>query len=833
MKKEAESGILAYVADKEQTANRYVLRCFTISMLIYTVAYILNLLNIFIVDQKIFGTGYWASLAVYLIAMVIIRKIPLSNTKTKYLLLFEVMVVYTIMEMFLTYHLVVLSVLPFLYAILYSSKQVMRYVYGLTVVSQLFVVYGGYFFGLCDANMALLTTSSLQSYNIDGVFALTTINPNPIVTVGLYYFAPRCLIYIAFMVVCNSIYNIVSGSLEKAQLTSELEQAKLAAEKANRAKSDFLTKMSHEIRTPINGVIGINEMILRESKEAETKKYAMDIKNSANALLSIINQILDSSKIESGKMEIIEDRYYVGKVLNDIHNIISVKANDKGLKLVFDIDASIPSELFGDDVRIRQVLMNLLTNAVKYTQEGTVTLSVKSNVVGEKVTLYCSVKDTGIGIKEEDIAKLSDEYQRIEEERNRYIEGTGLGIMITVQLLKLMNSELKVKSEYGVGSEFSFALEQKIINEEPLGVFNETDEQAVAEYKHSVEYIAPDAKVLVVDDNALNLKVFKSLLKQTQVQVFEAPSGNQCIKMVEEQDFDIIFMDHMMPELDGMETLSILRERKLCAGVPVIMLTANAIMGAREEYLRAGFDDYLTKPIVADKLEKMLLNFLPEEHIKRETPKKEPVEQKEDVGVTLPQLEEFDFAYAKRILRSDELLYATLKNFFGSLDTVRDKLSRYYETIEQKESMANYRTEIHALKSTSATVGALLLSKLARISEVAAINEDTERIRLLHPIVLEEISKHKERISTVLPKEEKVIITDFKEIRGCLEEMEAGLEKEDYDIADALCEKIQKYQFTEEVTVFVEKLANHILQLETEEALETVHTISKMIGDER
>ena len=832
MKKETTSSISAYVTDKEQTANKYVLRCFSISMLIYTIAYILNLLNIFIVDQKIFSIGYWSSLAVYLIATILVRKTPLSNAKTKYLLLFEVMVVYTIMEMFLTYHLVVLSVLPFLYAILYSSKQVMRYVYGLTVVSQLFVVYGGYFFGLCDANMALLTTSSLQSYNVDGVFALTTINPNPIVTVGLYYFAPRCLIYIAFMVVCNSIYNIVSGSLEKAQLTSELEQAKLAAEKANRAKSDFLTKMSHEIRTPINGVIGINEMILRESKEAETKKYAMDIKNSANALLSIINQILDSSKIESGKMEIIEDRYYVGKVLNDLYNIISVKANDKGLKLVFDIDASIPSELFGDDVRIRQILMNLLTNAVKYTPEGTVTLAVKGSVKEENVILYCSVKDTGIGIKEEDIEKLSDEYQRIEEERNRYIEGTGLGVMITVQLLKLMNSELKVKSEYGVGSEFSFALEQKIINDEPLGIFNETEELSVKEYTHSVEYIAPDAKVLVVDDNALNLKVFRSLLKQTQVQVSEALSGKQCIKMVEEQSFDIIFMDHMMPELDGMETMNILRERKLCTGVPVIMLTANAIMGAREEYIRAGFDDYLTKPIVADKLEKMLLNFLPEAYIKHTEPKEEHIEQKEDSVVNLPQLEEFDFEYAKRILRSDELLYTTLKNFYGSLDHVSGKLSHLFETIHQKESMANYRTEIHALKSTSATVGALLLSKLARIAEVAAINEDAERVSVLHPIVLDEISKHKERIASVFPKEEKVIVADFGEVRDCLEELKTALEKEDYDTADAACEKIQKYQFSDEIAKVVEQLANQILQLETEEALDTVCMISKMIGDE-
>ena len=324
---------------------------------------------------------------------------------------------------------------------------------------------------------------------------------------------------------------------------------------------------------------------------------------------------------------------------------------------------------------------------------------------------------------------MADEYQRIEEERNRYVEGTGLGMMITVQLLRLMNSELQVQSEYGVGSEFSFVLEQKVVNPEPLGVFKESEEKSVAEYKYVVENIAPDAKILVVDDNALNLKVFRSLLKQTQVQVFEALSGAQCIKIVEEQKFDVIFMDHMMPEMDGVETLNVLRERKLCTGVPVIMLTANAITGAREEYLKEGFDDYLTKPIVADKLEKMLWDFIPKDKIQRKSLEK--AETEEETEIHLPEIEEFDFAYAKGILRKEELVYATLKNFYASLDTVSNKLSLFYGDIGQKESMANYRIEIHALKSTAATVGALLLSKLARMAEVATIQEDVERIRIL------------------------------------------------------------------------------------------------------
>lgn len=831
--REGAEGISAYVTDKEHTANKYVLRCFSVSILIYTIAYILNLLGIFIVDQKVMGTGFWASLMVYLIAMIITRFISLSNEKSKYFVLLAVIIVYTIMGMYITYHVVLVSVLPFLYAILYSSKRVMRYVYGLTVVSTVFVVYGGYYFGLCDANMALLTVNSLQGHIIDGKFALSEINANPIMTLGLYYLGPRCLIYIAFMVVCNNIFEIVNGSLEKAQLTSELEKAKIAAEKANRAKTDFLTKMSHEIRTPINAVLGIDEMILRESKESETKKYALDIKSSAKSLLSIINEILDSSKIESGKMEIIPDNYNIGSVLNDLYNMIRIKAQDKGLKLIFDIDPAMPTEYFGDDVRIRQVLTNLLTNAVKYTPEGTVTMTVTSRIEGANAILCCSVKDTGIGIKEEDISKLFSEYQRIEEERNRYIEGTGLGMTITVQLLKLMGSNLKVQSEYGKGSEFSFELKQKIVNAEPFGEFEEKIHEAEADYDYQVSYTAPEAKILVVDDNGLNHKVFKSLLKQTQVQIYDAMSGKAGIEMLEKQAFDIVFLDHMMPELDGIETLHIMHERKLCDNIPVIMLTANAIIGAKEGYLKEGFDDYLTKPIVPTKLEKIIKDYLPQELVKESVLKEEAVSA-EPAEELLPQLEEFDFGYARSILRSEELLRTTLKDFYHSLDGVCQKLSVLLERLEQDETIQNYRIEVHALKSTSATVGAMLLSKVARLLEVAAIEKNPERIRTLHPILMEEVKKHKERIATILPpEEEKLPIEDIGEITAYLEKLKTGLENEDYDTADSVCEELQRYQYEEEVQVLVDELAQRILNLETEEALERINIIRNAVEDKK
>jgi len=502
-----------YIEDKEFIANTYVLKCFTATMALYSFIYILNILGIFIVDQSLMTKSYFSSLFIYLFVTVVTKKMPLSNEKMKYFILLNIIAVYTIMGVYITYHAILVSVLPFLYATLYSSKKVMYYVYFFTVVSAIIVVYGGYYFGLCDANMALLTTGTLEHHMQSNTF-FAEINSNPNISLMLFFVVPRCLIYISFQVICSSIYKIVSGSIEKAKLTAELEKAKEDAENANQAKTQFLARMSHEIRTPINAVLGMDEMILRESKEEDTRKYAHDIKSSANALLSIINEILDSSKIESGKMEIVADNYDFGSFINDLYNMIVIKAKDKGLQLVFDVDPNLPSRFFGDDIRIREVLVNLLTNAVKYTTEGTVTMSVTGRTEGKNAILHFSVKDTGIGIKKEDIGKLFVQFERIEESRNRHIEGTGLGMNIALQLLALMGSELKVESVYGEGTEFYFDLVQEIVDYEPLGDFQKKIAEGATKPVEDIEYTAPTAKVLVVDDNDMNRKVFKHLLRR-------------------------------------------------------------------------------------------------------------------------------------------------------------------------------------------------------------------------------------------------------------------------------------------------------------------------------
>lgn len=610
--KKKNDDIAVYIEDREYIANKYVLRCFSVSMIIYAITFVLNLLGIFVIDQKLMQQGFIPSLIIYFTVYFISKRISLSNEKTKYFILLNIILVYTIMGVSITYHVVLVSILPILFATLYSSKRVMRYVYILTVISTVIIVYGGYYFGLCDANMTLLTTEKMQDYLSAGQFILTEVNPNPYLNLMLFFVVPRCLIYIAILFVCSNIVKIVSGSIEKAKLTAELEVAKEEAESANRAKSQFLARMSHEIRTPINAVIGMNEMILRESSESEIVKYAHDIKNSTNTLLGLINEILDSSKIESGKMEIISDNYEIKNLICDLYNMISIKAKDKGLKLVFDIDPNIPTEYLGDDMRIRQILVNLLTNAVKYTIEGTVTMTVTGKIDGENAILHYSVKDTGIGIKEEDLGKLFVQFERIEESRNRHIEGTGLGMNIAQQLLVLMGSELKVKSEYGKGSEFYFDIVQKIINSEQLGDFNEKNIREIKEEANAISFIAPDAKILVVDDNAMNRKVFKGLLKETQIKVYEAGSGDLCLTMLQKLNVDIVFLDYMMPIMDGVETLHLIKEKNLCSNTPIIMLTADAVVGAKEQYLNEGFDDYLSKPIMPDKLYRMILDYLPE-----------------------------------------------------------------------------------------------------------------------------------------------------------------------------------------------------------------------------
>lgn len=385
------------------------------------------------------------------------------------------------------------------------------------------------------------------------------------------------------------------------------------ARNAVKAKSEFLSNMSHEIRTPINAVLGMNEMIQRESDNEQISEYSRNIASSGSMLLALINDILDLSKIESGKVAIIRVEYQLSTVCNDLMNMIKDRAGKKNLGLKLKINPQIPNYLYGDEVRIRQIVLNLLTNAVKYTETGTITVNVDFvNRSKSQIDLKISVKDTGRGIKKTDINKLFTSFQRLEEAHNKNIEGTGLGLAIVGGYVKLMHGKIDVVSDYGKGSEFIVTIPQKVVKHDEIGEFDfKFNKPSAKTSSYKPTFKAPRAKILAVDDNNMNLIVVKNLLKATDIRIDFAHSGQECLDKVRNEFYDVILLDHMMPEMDGTECLRILKDQKLINKTPVIALTANALSGAKEEYVRLGFDDYISKPIVPLELENMLKHWLP------------------------------------------------------------------------------------------------------------------------------------------------------------------------------------------------------------------------------
>lgn len=559
-----------------------------------------------------------------------------------------------------------------------------------------------------------------------------------------YYVVQEVVISLGIIFMSLIVAEIVNSLIteQNHRLLDALRKEKRSqqeAEAANMAKSSFLANMSHEIRTPINAILGMNEMILREEKDPAIRGYAGNIQASGNSLLSIVSDVLDISKIESGKLEIIPVDYEVNSLISDCCNMAAGRAKAKELELLVECADNVPMKLCGDETHIRQIIMNLLTNAVKYTEKGTVKLIVSGSFNDGGFVLKVDVSDTGIGIAEENLPQLFTQFQRFDLQRNRNIEGTGLGLSIVKRLCDLMSGTITARSVLGSGSTFTVELPQKVVDSTPCGGVN-LNYSAGAEHEYHHSFEAPEAKILAVDDLPVNLLVIANLLKETLIKIDTAGSGRECLDKCSQQKYDLILMDHMMPEMDGVLTFEKLHGDKSSPNfeTPVIMLTANALAGMREQYMDVGFADYVSKPVRGAKLEEAIRRNLPESLIKPASPEipAEAVSTEPsgfaDICGAVPELNVN--AALQYCCGSAELLNDLLHDF-----TENDHFSDLKAAFEEKR-WEDYRRHAHSLKSTSLIIGLTGLSERARSSELALKSGCTEFAELNHDSLIEEYS---------------------------------------------------------------------------------------------
>lgn len=559
-----------------------------------------------------------------------------------------------------------------------------------------------------------------------------------------YYVVQEVVISLGIIFMSLIVAEIVNSLIteQNHRLLDALRKEKRSqqeAETANMAKSSFLANMSHEIRTPINAILGMNEMILREEKDPAIRGYAGNIQASGNSLLSIVSDVLDISKIESGKLEIIPVDYEVNSLISDCCNMAAGRAKAKELELLVECADNVPMKLCGDETHIRQIIMNLLTNAVKYTEKGTVKLIVSGRFTDGGFVLKVDVSDTGIDIAEENLPQLFTQFQRFDLQRNRNIEGTGLGLSIVKRLCDLMSGTITARSVLGSGSTFTVELPQKVVDSTPCGGVN-LNYSAGAEHEYHHSFEAPEAKILAVDDLPVNLLVIANLLKETRIKIDTAGSGRECLDKCSQQKYDLILMDHMMPEMDGVQTFEKLHGDKSSPNfeTPVIMLTANALAGMREQYMDVGFADYVSKPVRGAKLEEAIRRNLPESLIKPASPEipAEAVSTEPsgfaDICGAVPELNVN--AALQYCCGSAELLNDLLHDF-----TENDHFSDLKAAFEEKR-WEDYRRHAHSLKSTSLMIGLTGLSERARASELALKGGCTEFAELNHDSLIEEYS---------------------------------------------------------------------------------------------
>lgn len=552
------------------------------------------------------------------------------------------------------------------------------------------------------------------------------------------------LFFMLFFIIINMVAEIDLQNRNQADQEQSLDDMLKVitmkceeAREATKSKSEFVSNMSHEIRTPINAILGMNEMILRESNEKEILSYAADVKNAGNTLLSLVNDILDFSKLDSMKLVINPVEYQLSNLLRDLDNLIMPRVEQKELQFEMNVNPELPNLLMGDDVRLKQVIINLLTNSVKYTMKGNIKLYIDyERITGHKILLKFKVKDTGIGIKKEDLPTIFESFQRVDREKTRTIEGTGLGLAITKSLVALMEGSIRVESEYGKGTTFYVVIPQDVIGEKEIGEWTRRYITESVADKEKASFVAPEAKILVVDDNRMNLTVITQLLKRTKMQIQRVESGAACLETIIKENFDLIFLDHMMPGMDGIETLKKIYEIHPNFQTPIIALTANAVAGAREMYLECGFKDYLTKPIEGGFLEEKLLQWLPEDKISYEVEKEEP--KKVVVDRKIPKQFPDEINLDKALNYSSNGTEGVWENIDIFLDNTTENREKLLEAFE-KENYAQYSIIVHAMKSNLGFIGAERLFDKAYELEKAAKENKKEFILSMHPAFVERL----------------------------------------------------------------------------------------------